>query len=170
MRVDTTHIFPPELAGAANEAKKAYLLADDERRSALIDRMLAWAEDHLGDAAYAGWCLSFAEDALEESSGIEVFGGDSARASCEMYRDALRGGEPERGAFVFYDCLCPGEDGPVNWGHCGLSLGRGQVIHAWNVVRIDDWRAIEALTALSGDHPRYLGWVPVERVMEEAPE
>ena len=71
------------------------------------------------------------------------------------------------GAFVFYDCICPSENGPVNWGHCGISLGEGNVIHAWDAVRIDNYRDIERLTALSGDHPRYIGWVPVERVLQQ---
>ena len=65
----------------------------------------------------------------------------------------------------FDDCLCPGENGPVNWGHCGISLGDGRIIHAWDTVRIDDYREIEAMTALSGDHPGYIGWVPIESVL-----
>ena len=28
---------------------------------------------------------------------------------------------------------------------------------------------IEKLTALSGDHPRYIGWVPIERVLQQKP-
>ena len=90
----------------------------------IIDNMIAWAKDRMGDTGYAGWCLSFIEDALEISNDIEIFGGDSAKESSEMYSDALRAGEPERGAFVFYDCLCPGKDGLINWGHCGISRGR----------------------------------------------
>ena len=66
----------------------------------LTENMIRWAESKLGSAEYAGWCLSFIEDALEKSNGIEVFGGDSAKESCELYKDALRGGVPERGAFV----------------------------------------------------------------------
>ena len=111
----------------------------------------------------------FIEDALEISNHIVIFGGDSAKESCELYKDALRGGVPERGAFVFYDCLCPGENGPVNWGHCGVSLGDGRVIHAWDTVRVDDYLAIEKLTALTGDHPEYLGWVALERVLNQKP-
>lgn len=77
----------------------------------------------------------------------------------------------EKGAFVFYDCLCPSGDGPVNWGHCGIALGDGRVIHAWDKVRIDDYLAVEKLTALTGDHPKYIGWVPVTRVLaQKAPE
>ena len=135
----------------------------------LIENMIRWAESGIGSAEYAGWCLSFIEDALEISNGIEIFGGDSAKESGELYRDALRTGAPERGAFVFYDCLCPSENGPVNCGHCGIALGDGRVIHAWDKVRIDDYNHIEDLTALTGDHPRYIGWVPLKRVLAQKP-
>jgi cell wall-associated NlpC family hydrolase len=135
----------------------------------LTENMIRWAESKLGSTEYAGWCLAFIEDALEISNDIEIFGGDSAKESSEMYKDALRDGVPERGAFVFYDCLCPSENGPVNWGHCGVSLGDGRVIHAWDMVRIDDYLAIEKLTALTGDHPEYLGWVALERVLNQKP-
>ena len=136
----------------------------------LTDNMISWANERLGETRYAGWCLSFIEDALEMSNGIEIFGGDSAKESCEMYSDALRGGEPERGAFVFYDCLCDGENGPVNWGHCGICLGEGRVIHAWDKVRIDEYLHVCELTAPTGDHPRYTGWVPLERVLKQKKE
>ncbi|MCQ2355151.1 MAG: C40 family peptidase, partial [Clostridia bacterium] len=121
----------------------------------------------IGNSDYAGWCLSFIEDALEISNDIEIFGGDSAKESFKMYRDAIHEGLPEKGAFVFYDCLCPSEDGPVNWGHCGIALDNGKVIHAWDKVRIDNYLEIENLTALTGDHPKYLGWVPLSRVLTE---
>ena len=135
----------------------------------MIENVIRWAEGKLGKTKYAGWCLSFIEDALEKPNGIEVFGGDSAKESAVLYADAMRQGEPERGAFVFYDCLCPGEDGPVNWGHCGIGLGDGKVIHAWDKVRIDDYQEIETMTARTGDHPHYIGWVPVARVLRQKP-
>ena len=100
----------------------------------LTENMIRFAESKLGSTEYAGWCLAFIEDALEISNHIEIFGGDSAKESCEMYKDALRSGVPERGAFVFYDYL-----------------------------------AIEKLTALTGDHPEYLGWVALERVLNQKP-
>lgn len=140
---------------------------ETDMENAMIDNMIAWAKSRIDNTDYAGWCLSFIEDALEISNDIEILGGDSAKESCELYRDALHSGCPERGAFVFYDCMCPSENGPVNWGHCGIALEDGQVIHAWDRVRIDDYPAIEKLTALTGDHPKYLGWVPVSRVLAE---
>ena len=135
------------------------------QHSQMIEKMISWAQERMGNSEYSGWCLAFIEDALEISNKIEIFGGDCAKESCIMYYDAIQFGIPERGAFVFYDCLCQSEDGIVNWGHCGISLGEGQVIHAWNIVRIDDFQQIEQLTSPIGEHPRYIGWVPIERVL-----
>ena len=135
----------------------------------MTEKMIGWAESRLGCTKYAGWCLACIEDALEISNDIEIFGGDSAKESFEMYKDALGDGAPPRGAFVFYDCLCPSENGPVSWGHCGISLGDRGVIHAWDKVRIDDYLDIEKLTALPGEHPKYLGWVPLGRVLKQRP-
>lgn len=140
---------------------------DEKNCATMTENMIAWAMERLGTSEYAGWCLNFIEDALERSNGIEIFGGNSAKESAVLYADAMRQGLPERGAFVFYDCLCPSDFGPVNWGHCGIGLGNGDVIHAWNRVRIDDYRQIERLQALSGERPRYLGWVPLARVLAQ---
>jgi hypothetical protein len=133
----------------------------------LIDNMINWAKNEIDTPKYAGWCLSFIEDALEISNNIEIFGGDCAKESSEMYKDALQIDIPERGAFVFYDCMCQSEEGLVNWGHCGICIGNGDIIHAWDVVRIDNYLKIEELTALSGDHPKYIGWVPISRVLSQ---
>ena len=46
-------------------------------------------------------------------------------------------------------------------------FGEGKVIHAWDKVRIDDYLDIEKMTAVTGDHPKYIGWVPVTRVLAE---
>ena len=135
-----------------------------------VNNTIEWAMGKFGNAEYAGWCLSFIEDALEKGNDIEIFGGDSVKESCEMYSDALRTGDPERGAFVFYDCLCLSENGPVNWGYCGICPGDGQIIHAWDRIRINHYRDIEHLTALTGDHPGYIGWVPLKRVLSQKPD
>ena len=143
------------------------MITREEWLNELTENMISWAEDKIGSKEYAGWCLSFIEDALEKSNVIEIFGGNSAKESALLYADGMRQDIPERGAFVFYDCICQGPDGPVNCGHCGISLGDRRIIHAWDVVRIDDYRDIDAMTALSGDHPKYIGWVPVRRVLKQ---
>ena len=63
----------------------------------LTENMIRWAKSKLGCTEYAGWCLAFIEDALEISNNIEVFGGDSAKESGELYKDELRDEVPERG-------------------------------------------------------------------------
>ena len=35
---------------------------------------------------------------------------------------------------------------------------------------MSDYLGIEKLTALAGDHPNYLGWVPLERVLNQKPQ
>ncbi len=159
--------FACEYPDEANGITHVSVITREEWLNVLTENMIRWAENKLGSREYAGWCLSFIEDALEKSNVIEIFGGDSAKESALLYADGMRQGIPERGTFVFYDCICQGPDGPVNWGHCGISLGDGQVIHAWDRVRIDDYRQIEKMTALTGDHPKYIGWVPLERVLKQ---
>ncbi|WP_432283803.1 hypothetical protein SLT36_18140 [Aminobacter sp. BA135] len=53
----------------------------------------------------------------------------------------------------------------INWGHVGLCLGDGRVIHAW--VRIDDIHAVEALEPAEGwTQPRYVAWASVDRILQ----
>ncbi len=129
-----------------------------------------WALAREGKAEYVGWCLSFIEDAVEESNGIELFGGDCARESAMLYQDGIRTGEPEPGAFVFYDCCGTVDGRTVDWGHCGLCIGESRVIHAWNQIRVDDYLSLEQLSPAPGwTAPRYIGWVPLERVLAQKP-
>ena len=159
--------FACEYPDEINEKTHVSVITREEWLNGLTGNMISWAVDKLGSREYASRCLSFIEDALEKSNGIEIFGGDSAKESALLYADGMLQGIPERGAFVFYDCICLGPDGPVNWGHCGISLGEGRILHAWDTVRIDDYRETEAMTALSGDHPKYIGWVPLKRVLKQ---
>lgn len=39
----------------------------------MLKNMLRWANDKIGETKYAGWCLSFIEDALEISNDIFCF-------------------------------------------------------------------------------------------------
>ena len=138
-----------------------------KNKETLTENMIAWAKENLGSTDYIGWCLDFIEDALEISNDIEIFGGDSALESFNMYKDAVKDGLPERGAFVFYDCLCKYKGKAVDFGHCGISLGDGKIIHSWDKVRIDDYKDIEKLTSNADSHPKYLGWIPLERVLSQ---
>ena len=91
--------YPDEINGKTHVS----VITREEWLSELTENMIRWAEDKLGSREYAGWCLSFIEDALEKSNGIEIFGGDSAKASALLYADGMRQGIPERGAFPLSD-------------------------------------------------------------------
>ena len=102
-----------------------------------IANAIRWAQEHLGATEYATRCLAFVEDAYEESNHVEIFGGSSAQESADEYGAAQNRGEPPIGAFVFYACAGPVGDEIKNWGHVGLCIGEGKVIHALDKVRID---------------------------------
>ena len=159
--------FACEYPDAANGTTHVSVMSREDWLNELTENMIRWAESRVGETKYAGRCLSFIEDAQEQSSGIEIFGGDSAGEPAVLYADAMRRGSPERGAFVFYDRVCRDPGGPVDRGHYGIGLGDGRVIHVWDAVRIDGHRQIEAMTAHSGDRLKYIGWVPLERVLKQ---
>jgi cell wall-associated NlpC family hydrolase len=131
-------------------------------------RALEWAASHLGDTSYALRCLAFVEDAYERPNGIEVFGGASAAESAERYGtqayDPLA--PPPPGALVFYACAGPIDGTQASWGHVGLALGDGRVIHAWDRVRVDDALAVCDLAPRAGwSQPALLGWTPPSVVL-----
>jgi hypothetical protein len=127
-----------------------------------------WALDRVGDRGYSLCCLAFVEDAFERANAIEVFGGISATESAAQYGlhpfdDAQ---PPPAGSFVFYDAAGPIRGVHDNWGHVGLSLGDGRVVHAWDVVRVDPTRAVEGLQAAPGwTSPRLRGWADVATIL-----
>ena len=168
----------PMLAWRPDCVQELTTLADQYRKEdnemdmpRIKQNTISWALAHEGKAEYVGWCLSFIEDAVEESNGIELFGGDCASGSAALYADGMQQGAPEPGAFVFYDCVGQADGKRVNWGHCGLCIGEGKVIHAWDRIRTDNYLALETLQPAPGwTAPRYLGWVPLERVLAQKPE
>jgi cell wall-associated NlpC family hydrolase len=131
------------------------------------DNAIAWARQRLGSTAYASRCLAFVEDAYERPNHLEVFGGDFAHESAELYGARNNTGTPPTGAFVFYDNTGELFGLRQNWGHVGLCIGDGQVVHAWDRVRIDHCLAVQNLRGPSGwDAPRWVGWTPIQRIFE----
>ena len=132
----------------------------------MIENTVKWSKSHLDSEKYIMKCLSFVEDALEISNGIEIYGGDTAKESADLYANSINTGEPPRGSFVFYDCK--GEiDGKFdNWGHVGFCIGDGKIIHSWGHIRIDNFLSAENLERSDTWHsPSYIGWVPLDRVL-----
>ena len=110
----------------------------------LASAAVGWALERVGQPGYALRCLAFVEDALERPNGIEIFGGSSAAESAAQYglHPFTPGATPPAGSFVFYDAEGPIDGTHRSWGHVGLSLGDGRVVHTWDVIRIDDARAV----------------------------
>jgi hypothetical protein len=134
----------------------------------LATRAIAWATARQGNPDYALRCLAFVEDAYERSNSIELQGTASAAESAALYdlRPYDTGAPPTAGAYVFYACGGPVDGVRHEWGHVGLALGDGSVVHAWDVVRIDDALAIPALPPAPGwDAPRLIGWATPEQVL-----
>ena len=140
--------------------------AADGEYAAFVENAIRWAKGALGSTEYRFRCLGFVEDAYEKGNSIEVFGGDTAKESADEYGAADAGPIPI-GAFVFYDYIADFRGERTNWGHVGLHVGAGKIIHSWECIRIDDYLAVERLTAPTGfGQPRYIGWAPAERVMK----
>lgn len=135
--------------------------------TARTENAIAWARQHLGTESYASRCLAFVEDAYERPNELELFGGDFAAESAELYAARENAGAPPpAGAFVFYDFTGEMLGRRQNWGHVGLCVGDGLVIHAWDRVRTDHYLEIQDLAVPPGwDAPRWLGWTPTERIL-----
>jgi hypothetical protein len=57
------------------------------------------------------------------------------------------------------------EDEIKNWGHVGLCIGEGKVIHALDTVRLDHYLDVQNLTLAPGwSQPQFIGWAPMERI------
>jgi cell wall-associated NlpC family hydrolase len=137
----------------------------NEESETYIANAIRWAQEHLGATEYTARCLAFVEDAYEKSNHVEIFGGDDAQASADEYGAAQNTGEPPLGAFVFYACSGPIKGEIKDWGHVGLHIGEGKVIHAWDKVRIDDYLGVQSLPPAPGwTQPRFSGWAPIERI------
>jgi cell wall-associated NlpC family hydrolase len=139
----------------------------------MVEGALSWAMARLGSHEYPGKCYAFCEDAYELGGAITLDGqGSTAKEAAQAYLARMAAASlsqdatPPRGAYVFYDCSGPLNGLEKNWGHMGLSLGNGQVVHAWNGVRVDPLYAIEQLVPPPGwTHPVYTGWAAPEVIL-----
>jgi len=131
-----------------------------------IEGAVRWAMQQVGSETYATLCYGFLEDAYELGNGIILDGkGCTAREAAEAY--GWQSGEAPKGSYVFFDCTGPIRGDVRSWGHIGLSLGDGRIIHAWDVVRVDTLDDMEKLPPTPGwTVPVYLGWAPAEQILQ----
>ncbi|MBN1877615.1 MAG: hypothetical protein JXA33_25555 [Anaerolineae bacterium] len=132
-----------------------------------IEGAVRWAMDKLDATDYAFRCYAFTEDAYELGNNIVLDGqGCTAKEAADAYGAEQYTGIPPKGVYVFYDCWGTIHGDYRNWGHVGLSAEDGQVIHAWDKVRIDNYLDIETLAPAAGwTKPHYIGWAPVSKIL-----
>ena len=127
-----------------------------------IENAISWALKNRERADYPFKCLAFVEDAYELGNRMVVLGGDCATESARMYAP-LQAGAPGRGGFAFYRAEGPLFGHWKDWGHVGLALGDGLVIHSWNRIRTDAYLSVQTLAAPPGwTQPTYIGWASPE--------
>jgi cell wall-associated NlpC family hydrolase len=141
---------------------------DDAGVDLIVERAVEFTLGHLGSEDYELRCLAFVEDAYEQPNGIEVFGGAFARESADLYGALEATGPPPRGAFVFFSTRGSIDGVDRDWGHVGLAIGDGRMIHAWPIVRIDALEAVPSLPSGDWSPPSYLGWAPASRILRGA--
>ena len=56
--------FACEYPDTANGTTHVSVISREDWLNELTEHMIRWAKDKLGNSDYAGWCLSFIEDAL----------------------------------------------------------------------------------------------------------
>lgn len=110
---------------------------------------ISWATSQLGNQSYNYWCLKFVGDAFRQG-GV----GNAGYSTATIAGNAIithTDSNPPRGAVVFYDWYGSIDGVYQNYGHVGISLGNGQVIHA-------DYNGVK-ITNLNIDSSRkYRGW------------
>ena len=94
-----------------------------------ITKAIAWAEKMIGAGGYAYDCQKFVGDAYRET-GTSPATYTCAKAAADALDAKDSSGAPPRGAYVFYDWSGTLNGVYKNWGHVGLSVGDGKIIHA----------------------------------------
>lgn len=139
--------------------------------SAYARSAVDWALTQIGSSQYVGLCYAFCEDAYELGGNILLDGkGTTAKEAAEYYlamENDSSTAHPSIGSYVFFDCTGTLMGEYKNWGHMGLSLGDGRMIHSWDgVVRLDEIQAIRKLPRIPGwTVPEYIGWCSPEVIL-----
>ena len=130
-----------------------------------VENAIHWAKAKVGLEQYPFRCLAFVEEAYEESNNVEIFGCSTAKESAEEFGAKNNIGYPAIGSFVFYDAFGSIDNEYKNYGHVGLHIGNGNIVHTWDKIRIDNYLEVQDLISAPGwTKPKFIGWVPVERI------
>ena len=126
---------------------------EDER----IGQAIAWAEDAIEvKPTYNKRCLKFVQDAYDEETGAntDIDRSGYAKEAAEKLNAAENNeGLPPKGTFVFYDWYGEVDGVYDHWGHVGLSIGNGEIIHNFGTsIKKQDYKSLDQTTL------PYIGW------------
>jgi parallel beta-helix repeat protein len=115
-----------------------------------------------GQENYVTYCLAFVLDAYEYGAKTVVEARKDglyqyARQVADLLGAQANKGEPPRGAFVFYDCTGTINGETKNWGHVGLSLGNGEIVHAMGQILRGNYLQVSS-PGSGWSKPVYIGW------------
>ena len=132
-----------ELDPAAPQAPKSFVY--------WAEAAVSWAKERLGRGDWSGLCMRFVANAFmqkeHEPAGYNAI--DGAREFYRFDQDPNGWLKAPKGALIFFD-----KEGTNDYGHVGIYLGNGSIIHAYGTVRVD---TVEEVIA-KPDVGRYLGW------------
>jgi cell wall-associated NlpC family hydrolase len=69
---------------------------------------------------------------------------------------------------VFFHTAGPVDGQVRDWGHVGIALGDGRLVHAWPEVRLDAIGAVPMLPSGDWSSPRYAGWAGPSTILAGA--
>jgi len=99
-----------------------------------VDAIINWALAQQGSGAYyrdgMNYCQSFVADAYAQA-GLGRQSAETATAAANLWCNHPGDRNPPRGAAVYYNWTYNG----INYGHVGIALGDGRVVHAFTTTR-----------------------------------
>ena len=95
-----------------------------------VQQAIAWARSKLGTTKYAGRCQAFVADCYAYGAGMPRKSASSAKVARALWRVSTNRNSIPVGAAVYFDSPTAPQ-----YGHVGLYIGGGQVIHAFSTVK-----------------------------------
>jgi len=115
-----------------------------------VNKVIDWAENQKDKTNWYGYCTAFVQDSFKT---YFRFGSANALMNYLIGSNLFCSDKsviPPTGTLVFFSAIEPYK----KYGHVGISVGDGKVIHSYDKVRTDSINTIENLNYIDS----YLGW------------
>jgi len=134
-----------------------------------VEKAIKWAKSQEGKMDWSGYCLKFVAQAFGQKSSGWASPVDAIGKLGNRFYPVEKCQNPPRGALIFFSAKgkwCGASYGCIDspdYGHIGIYLGNGEVIHAYGRVRIQTLTAVEQLATTDSKGNKswidsYIGW------------